>query len=192
MEGSSVEHLTRQLDDLKKNAATPAPPSISLRPFALTDVDDVMVWASDEKASHYTNYDAFTDKQALLEYMKETVLPHPWYRAICVDGGGPVGAVLLKPGADGARDCRKGELGYVVGTAHWGRGIATAAVKAAMGRVFEEVEGLERVEALVAVENKASQRVLEKAGFEREGTMRKYRVHKGSSTDMVMYSFLTD
>lgn len=37
-------------------------------------------------------------------------------------------------------------------------------------------------------ENPASQRVLEKAGFVREGVLRRYLVLKGRPRDMVMFS----
>ena len=43
----------------------------------------------------------------------------------------------------------------------------------------------------VDVENKASQRVLEKAGFLREGVLRKYTYLKGVVKDLVLYSFLS-
>jgi RimJ/RimL family protein N-acetyltransferase len=55
---------------------------------------------------------------------------------------------------------------------------------------FEEFDYLERLEAVADVDNPASQRVLEKAGFKREGVLRKYVRLKGESRDMVMFSFL--
>jgi RimJ/RimL family protein N-acetyltransferase len=85
--------------------------------------------------------------------------------------------------------CRA-ELGYVLARAHWGRGVATAAVKRTLATVFGEVQGLERVEALVDVANPASQRVLEKAGFTREAVLRKYAAVKGVVRDTVMFSFI--
>ncbi|CAI0465908.1 unnamed protein product [Linum tenue] len=61
----------------------------------------------------------------------------------------------------------------------------------AVKAVFEEWgPELERVEGLVDVENVGSQRVLEKAGFYREGLLRRYVVFKGRSRDMVMFSIL--
>ncbi|KAJ8470179.1 hypothetical protein OPV22_024522 [Ensete ventricosum] len=112
------------------------------------------------------------------------------YAWVGVGGGGrPIGAVSVELGA-GCDRC-KGELGYVLAAAHWGRGYATAAVKMAVRSVFQEVEGLERVEALVDVDNKGSQRVLEKAGFVREGVLRKSMVLKGRTRDMVMFSFIS-
>ncbi|XP_009408784.2 uncharacterized protein LOC103991148 [Musa acuminata AAA Group] len=161
---------------------------ITLRRFDLSDLDDYMVWASDDRVTAFCRWDSYTDKEDLRRYMRETVLPHPWFRAICL-GGRPIGALSVDLGV-GCDRC-KGELGYVLATAHWGRGYATAAVKMAVRSVFQEVEGLERVEALVDVDNKGSQRVLEKAGFVREGVLRKSMVSKGRTRDLVMFSFIS-
>uniref|UniRef100_A0A0E0KK42 N-acetyltransferase domain-containing protein n=1 Tax=Oryza punctata TaxID=4537 RepID=A0A0E0KK42_ORYPU len=162
---------------------------VSLRRFDLADVDAMMVWASDPQVAAVCRWEPYESTEPLLAYLRDTVLPHPWFRAICVAGGDdrPVGAVSVSPTAD---PCRA-ELGYVVARAHWGKGVATAAVKRVVATVFGEVEGLERVEALVDVRNAASQRVLEKAGFRREAVLRKYRVLKGDVRDMVIYSFIS-
>ncbi|KAK3149090.1 hypothetical protein QOZ80_3AG0212830 [Eleusine coracana subsp. coracana] len=113
------------------------------------------------------------------------------YRAICLaDGDGedgrPVGAISVTP----TGDPNSAELGYVLARAHWGKGVATAAVKRTVATVFGEVPGLERVEALVNVANPSSQRVLEKAGFTREAVLRKYGFVKGKVKDRVMFSFM--
>jgi RimJ/RimL family protein N-acetyltransferase len=50
---------------------------------------------------------------------------------------------------------------------------------------------LVRLQARVDVENKASQRVLEKLGFLKEGVLRKYMYNKGKVIDLVVYSLLS-
>ncbi|KAL7251759.1 hypothetical protein ACSBR1_013588 [Camellia fascicularis] len=57
--------------------------------------------------------------------------------------------------------------------------------------VFVEWPHLERLEALVHVENKGSQRVSEKTGFQREAVLRKYYFQKGRARDVVMFSLLS-
>ncbi|CAN0856986.1 hypothetical protein LINGRAHAP2_LOCUS6625 [Linum grandiflorum] len=57
--------------------------------------------------------------------------------------------------------------------------------------VFKERPELERVEAVVDVDNVRSQRVLEKCGFAREGVMRNFYVMKGRCRDFVLFSFLS-
>ncbi|XP_024028039.1 uncharacterized protein LOC112093574 [Morus notabilis] len=102
---------------------------------------------------------------------------HPWYRAICADGQ-PIGSIYVMPGSSG-KDERRGEIGYAVKANYWGKGIATEAVKLALSCVFKELKFLDRVEGLVFEENKASQRVLEKAGFVREGVFEKVFLCQG-------------
>jgi RimJ/RimL family protein N-acetyltransferase len=62
-----------------------------------------------------------------------------------------------------------------------------------VGRVFDDLPGLERLEAVTDVANVRSQRVLEKAGFHREGVLRRYIAgRRGSGArDAVIYSFLS-
>ncbi|XP_040378482.1 uncharacterized N-acetyltransferase p20-like [Oryza brachyantha] len=178
--------------ELHAAAARGAVEAVSLRRFDLADVNAMMAWASDPEVTAFCRWEPYESTEPLLAYLRDTVLPHPWFRAICLAGGGggddtPVGAVSVTPTADACR----AELGYVLARAHWGKGVATAAVKRAVAAVFAEVEGLERVEALVDVRNAASQRVLEKAGFRREAVLRRYCVLKGDVRDMVIYSFVS-
>ncbi|TVU44640.1 hypothetical protein EJB05_04086, partial [Eragrostis curvula] len=166
---------------------TPRAVEVTLRPFELSDVDAMMVWASDPQVAAVCSWDAYESTEPLLAFIRDAVLPHPWYRAICLAGEDrPVGAVLMMPTGDLCR----AEIGYHLARAHWGKGVATAAVKRTVAALFDEMEGLERVEALVDVANPASQRVLEKAGFTREAVLRKYCAIKGVVKDMVMFSFI--
>ncbi|KAK1267546.1 hypothetical protein QJS04_geneDACA000557 [Acorus gramineus] len=161
-------------------------PKITLRPFNLSDVDAFMAWAGDDRVSHFAGWDTFTSKDDALNYIRDTIIPHPWYRAICL-GDRPVRSVSVKQGPGAADRCRA-SIGYGVAHEYWGRGIATRAVEV----VVSEWPHLMRLDGLVDVENLGSQRVLEKAGFVREGVLRKYMVVKGRTRDMVMYSVTRD
>jgi ribosomal-protein-alanine N-acetyltransferase len=77
-------------------------------------------------------------------------------------------------------------LGYTVDRDHTGRGIATYAVRHAVGRAFDE--GLHRVQAAVMPDNGASKRVLEKAGFRREGLALRYLELDGVWRDHDLYA----
>lgn len=69
-----------------------------------------------------------------------------------------------------------GEVGYWLTPAGRGRGVATAALAAAARFAFDVLE-LARVELFHAVENEASCRVAERAGFQLEGTARQSFVY---------------
>lgn len=161
---------------------------ISLRLLDLSDIDDFMVWASDDKVTRFCSFDSYTSKEDGINYIKNTVSRHPWYRAICVNNR-PVGSISVT--ANSGNDKCRGELGYVLAADYWGKGIATKAVKMVANTIFDEWPHLERLEAVVDVENVASQRVLEKAGFKREGVLGKYFIMKGSTKDMVVFSLLS-
>lgn len=108
----------------------------------------------------------------------------------CIDvAGEAIGGIGLHSGDDVNRFTA--ELGYWLGEAHWGRGIATAAVKAVVQHAFA-ASPLLRIEAFVYATNPASQRVLEKAGFEFEGRLRRNVVKDGQVLDSFLYARLRD
>lgn len=160
---------------------------ISFRLMDLDDADAMMEWATDAAVAKFCRWDPYTSKQQAIDYIKSNVIPHPYHPAICVDNM-PVGAISVTKNSGG--DSCRGELGYVLASKWWGKGIATKAVKILVSTIFDEWAQLERLEALVDVENKGSQRVLEKAGFTREGVLRSYVILKGRVCDMVMFSIL--
>jgi RimJ/RimL family protein N-acetyltransferase len=60
------------------------------------------------------------------------------------------------------------ELGYWLGAKHWGKGLATEAVRAVIDHVFTDLD-CEALQAAARVTNPASRRVLEKCGFQWTG-----------------------
>ncbi len=106
--------------------------------------------------------------------------------AIVVDGE-PAGGVGIAIGTDIHR--RSAELGYWLGEAHWGRGIATEAVRAMCAYAFETFD-LAHIFAGVFEENAASSRVLEKAGFALEGRLRKHVTKFGVTMDDLIYGLV--
>lgn len=81
------------------------------------------------------------------------------------------------------------ELGYYVAEEYWGKGIMTEAVKQICEYVFDKSD-IVRIYAEPFEYNVASCRVLEKAGFQYEGTLRSNAVKNGKVIDMKMYSLL--
>lgn len=77
------------------------------------------------------------------------------------------------------------ELGYALGKAYWGKGIATEAARAATRFGFEYGE-LDRIIAVVIPENTASWKVLEKIGFVYEKEAHYYDL------DVVYYAITPD
>ncbi|KAL4201594.1 hypothetical protein AMTRI_Chr02g216950 [Amborella trichopoda] len=161
---------------------------LSLRPFHLSDIDDFMVWASDDLVTRFCSWDAYTSKEGGLAHLRDRTLPHPWHKTICLSDR-PIGSICLTQGS-GEALCR-GEIGYALAFKYWGQGLATHAVNMVLSSVFKDKPELERIEALVDADNVGSQRVLEKVGFKKEGLLRKYLIHRGKTVDVFMYSFLS-
>jgi RimJ/RimL family protein N-acetyltransferase len=84
---------------------------------------------------------------------------------------------------------RSAELGYFVGRQHWGRGLATAAVRAVTDYAFAHFD-LCRLYAVVYEPNLASARVVEKAGFVLEGRLRKAITKDGHTFDALLYALV--
>lgn len=79
------------------------------------------------------------------------------------------------------------ELGYYIAEEYWGQGIMTEAVKQICEYVFAKSDII-RIYAEPFAYNVASCRVLEKAGFQYEGTLRNNAIKNGKVIDMRMYS----
>lgn len=82
-----------------------------------------------------------------------------------------------------------GEVGYWIRTDRTGRGYATEAAGAIVDFAFAEL-GLARLELRAGVGNRASQRVAEKAGFRREGRLRRGCAHGRMGYDCYLYGLL--
>ena len=83
------------------------------------------------------------------------------------------------------------EMGYYIAEEYWGKGIMADAVKQICEYVFKNSDIL-RIYAEPFAYNTGSCRVLEKAGFQYEGTLRNNAVKNGKVIDMKMYSLLRE
>ena len=81
------------------------------------------------------------------------------------------------------------EIGYWIAEPYWGKGLMTEIVTRFVEKVFER-SNVWRIYAGVFGPNKGSQRVLEKAGFEKEGIGRKAVFKDGKILDEVRYALL--
>ena len=84
---------------------------------------------------------------------------------------------------------RTAEMGYYVSELYWGKGIGTSCVKQVCEYIFENTDII-RIFAEPFAYNAASCRILEKSGFEYEGTLRKNAVKNDAVLDMKMYSII--
>jgi len=81
------------------------------------------------------------------------------------------------------------EIGYWLGEEFWGKGITTAALRAVTRYAFENFD-LCRLYASVFEWNRASCRVLEKAGYSREGILKRSAIKDGRTIDQFLYAII--
>jgi ribosomal-protein-alanine N-acetyltransferase len=80
------------------------------------------------------------------------------------------------------------EIGYWLAEPFWGRGISTEAV-VAVTRYAIDTHGFTRIFATPFASNRASCRVLEKAGYALEGQLRRSAIKDGRIIDQMQYAF---
>lgn len=81
---------------------------------------------------------------------------------------------------------RRAEVSYDLMREYWGKGIMTRVLMNILIFGYKEMD-LYRIEARTMLENKASQRVLEKAGFKHEGNQMGYRIIRDEPTNVMLY-----
>jgi len=86
---------------------------------------------------------------------------------------------------------RRAEVGYEIHPDYWRHGYASEALQAALSYAAQTGE-MERVGAIVFTENVESQHMLEKNGFSREGTLRRYMRQGGRAHDVHVYGYTTN
>ncbi len=83
------------------------------------------------------------------------------------------------------------EIGYSLAPAERGKGYGSEALNLLLDYMFLSMATV-RIQATTDVRNKASQRILEKAGFKREGTLRRFFFVRGEWRDIYIYSILRE
>jgi RimJ/RimL family protein N-acetyltransferase len=111
---------------------------------------------------------------------------HAAFAVTDAGSGEVVGSITLRFHEDYALQC---SIGYWVAKEVRSRGIATSALRLVSRWALRELS-LPRVQLVTDPENAPSQRVAEKAGFRREGLLRRYMELSDDRRDCVMFSLL--
>jgi RimJ/RimL family protein N-acetyltransferase len=118
-------------------------------------------------------------------FLKHTREQQPETAFAIVVNGEAAGGIGFQLQADVERV--SAEIGYWLGEHYWRRGIVTEALELVSEHAFREFNVL-RLFALPFADNIGSTRVLEKAGYLREGVLRFSSVKYGKARDQYMYS----
>lgn len=166
-----------------------------LRPFRREDGDAMFRnWTADPEVSRFLTWQPHADvevsRQLAARWEEEAKKPEVYQWAIVPkELGQPIGSISVV-------DCEEkppsAEIGYCIGRAWWGQGLAAEALRAVIEYLIREV-GMRRVWARHDVNNPRSGRVMQKAGMRKEGVLRAFAANTSSPCcDMAICSILPE
>lgn len=163
--------------------------NFTLRPLQFADADSL--------ARHGNNHNVWRNLRDRFPYPLTVDDTHRYIDAALRQSPNTMFAIEVNGQAVGVMGLALGEgerrhsaeLSYWLGEDYWGRGIITTAVNTLTDYAIKEL-GLKRIESYVFAWNPASARVLEKAGFVREGVLRNSVIKDGTMIDRWLYAYL--
>lgn len=166
-------------------------PRLRLREIRADDADDLVKVFKEDAVTRYYDIHTFSDRERahqLIRFFNERWISRQGMRWAITRRGDDV---LL--GTCGFNSWDRGNylssIGYELGLPHWGQGIMTEALRAVLDYGFANM-ALNRVEAEVVPGNLASERVLQKLGFQREGLLREKGFWGGAFHDLTLFALL--
>jgi RimJ/RimL family protein N-acetyltransferase len=159
---------------------------IKLRAWTLDDVPAIVAACNDAEIQKWIPVipRPYTEEDARA-FIQGEVPGSATSQFAIVHDGRVVGSIGM-----GVNNSRTGHIGYWCAREARGRGVTTRALRLLCKHGLEDLR-LERLELITDPDNRASQRVAEKVGFQREGVLRSHLLHPdGRRRDSVMFSLL--
>jgi RimJ/RimL family protein N-acetyltransferase len=168
--------------DLDRPAAPLSDGVVSLRAWRDDDVPAIVAICDDPEVARFTRVPSpYTERDAR-EFLAGGVVEEMSFAIVAADDEDEVlGSIGLRDAGE-----KRGELGYLVAAGARGQGVASRAVRLLAAWALTEAD-LARVQLYTHVDNPASQRTAERAGFRREGVLRGYMLLKGRRHDAVIF-----
>lgn len=168
---------------------------LRLRPPGEADAEAIFArYAQDADVCRYMSWTPHRSIEDTLEYLGRIVRDNEQgtsagYLIFSRDSGELLGSV-----GGGLQGAARMQFGYCLARDAWGRGYATEAARAFVAAAMNDPR-IWRVQALCDLENRASGRVLEKAGLTLEGVLRRYLVMPNlgdAPRDMLCYATIRE
>ena len=131
-----------------------------IRPFRLSDAEDVFEWRSDPEVNKFMPYPCDESVDEVRQRIGEWIVDNDKYAIVLKETGKVIGDISL----EWSEKDKAYEIGYNINRGFWGRGYATEAVRGLLDWALKELD-VHDFTAFYAKENAASGRVLEKCGF---------------------------
>lgn len=156
---------------------------LRMRPPNVEDAQRVFEeYAQDPEVTRYVGWRPHTRPEETQIYVRQAIVAwrdgkghRSWIMELRQSGAlvGMIGST---------REAFMASVGYVIGRRFWNRGLATEALRAVCDAALAD-PGIYRVWAWADVENAASARVMEKAGMQFEGVLRRFSLHPTRSAE---------
>jgi [ribosomal protein S5]-alanine N-acetyltransferase len=163
-----------------------------LRPLRESDLDDLFEYAQDPQVADFGMWQPYESYEACRAHLEQLIgLYERWLKWWALEDkatGKMTGRCELARYDD---DDRKAEIGYALNRDFWRRGLMREAMRAVVSHGYKELH-LDRISAVVLVDNVASIALLEQQGFKIEGTMRHYTYIRGKADNVLLYALLKD
>ena len=163
---------------------------LELRPLREADVGALFAIHADPKAMRYWDAPIWkNDERGRAMVARDLALTASDYLRLGIESADS--ARLLGTCALWRIDaqCRRAEIGYILGSPNWGQGYMREALSALLDHAFGELD-LNRIEADTDPRNERSTRLLERLGFVKEGLFRERCIVDGEVSDAAMYGLL--
>jgi [ribosomal protein S5]-alanine N-acetyltransferase len=161
-----------------------------LRPLRESDLDDLFEYAQDTQVADFGMWQPYESYEACRAHLQQLIgLYERWLKWWALEDkatGKMIGRCELARYDD---EDRKAEIGYALNRDFWRRGLMREAMQAVLAHGYSELN-LDRISAVVLVDNAASISLLEQFGFQREGIMRHYTYVRGKPDDAYLYALL--
>ena len=167
---------------------------LRLRKVKLADADAIFrEYAQDPEVTKFVSWRAHRNVDETREYVRTCLLAWDTGRAFhwvieSRKDSGLMGMIIARVNPE------KWELGFVLARRYWHQGYMTEAMKAVMDWALRRGD-VYRVWAVCDIDNLASARVMEKAGMQREGVLKRWSVHPNISAeprDSYCYAIVKD
>jgi len=164
---------------------------VSLRPLTPNDTDDLFAVFGDAEVMRFWSSPPWTDRNdavELIERVTRGAADNAFYQwgVASNDGNTAIGTCTL---FQVDRRNRRAEIGFILRRDMWGKGLMSEAIGALLSFAFRTMN-LHRIEADVDPRNENCLKLLERAGFVREGLLRERWLVNGEVNDSVMLGLL--
>jgi aminoglycoside 6'-N-acetyltransferase len=165
--------------------------SLRLRPVEQSDLPILEAWHNDSEVHGEFNFFGFSGTHSMKSNFEESgFLDDRQGMLVVIFQDEPIGSVSYRSVMYGPNDASRAfSLGIHLVPEHRGQGLGAKA-QALFSRYLFDTYSVQRIEAETDFENISAQKLLEKAGFSREGILRQAQWRAGHWHDLIKYSKL--